>query len=71
MNLHSITRWTLGMLTVLMLSAVMGLAFQAAAPPEGAQPAPDTPVPEPATLVLLAIGGGGVAWQSFRSRVRK
>ncbi len=61
MKMRSIAVWTLGAFVVLMSTAVPVLAFTR----------PMMSVPEDPTMVLVALGGAGVAWQYFRSRARK
>jgi hypothetical protein len=60
--MRSVAVWALGILVVLTASAVPLWAFKA-------------PVfiglPEDPTMVLVALGGAGLAWQYFRSRARK
>jgi hypothetical protein len=56
-----ISVWALGILVVLSFSAVPIWAFTR----------PMLSIPEDPTMVLVALGGAGVAWQYFRSRVRK
>jgi hypothetical protein len=65
-NLRSIARWTGCMLVVLVFSGVVGSALGGTTPPTTTNH-----VPEASTLVLMAMGGAGVAWQYFRARVRK
>ena len=62
MKILSIGGWTLVILAVLLSSAAPGLAFRSLHL---------APVPEDPTLVLVALGGAAVAWQYFRSRVRR
>jgi len=61
MKMRSFVVWALGTFIVLMSTAVPLLAFTR----------PMMSIPEDPTLVLVALGGAGVAWQYFRSRVRK
>lgn len=68
MKIRSIPGWTVGILIVLICSAVKGLAFQAG---PALHPTFGAPIPEDPTLVLAILGGAGVAWQYFRSRARK
>jgi hypothetical protein len=64
MKIRAILGWALGILVVLMSSAVTGLAFRNTA-------SFTQSVPEDPTAVLVALGGAGLAWQYLRSRVRK
>lgn len=64
MKMRSIAGWSLGILVALMASAVTGLAF-------GHAPLGLSEVPEDPTMILVALGGAGMAWQYFRSRARK
>ena len=66
MNLRSIARWTTRMLVVLVFSGVVGSALGGTTPPTTTNH-----VPEASTLVLMAMGGAGVAWRYLRSRVRR
>ena len=63
MKMRSIAVWALGILVVLTASAVPGWAF--------ARPMFMSETPEDPTMVLVALGGTGIAWQYFRSRLRK
>jgi hypothetical protein len=54
---HPIIRAAIGGLTLSLLWAGQALA----APPAD-------PIPEPASLALLALGIGGVAWMKFRRK---
>jgi hypothetical protein len=63
MRIRSIAGWTLAALIVLVSSAVPVWAFT--------RPMLVPAGPEDPTMVLVALGGAGVAWQYFRSRVRK
>ena len=59
MKLRSIAGWSVVLLVVLVSTAGRALA--------GENPG----APEDPTMVLVALGGAGMAWQYFRSRVRK
>jgi len=64
MNFRSVTALACTMFVVLASSTSMGLAF--------VRPTLiPSPVPEDPTMILVALGGAGIAWQYFRSRARK
>ena len=63
MSRRSIAVWSLGTLIALMFSTVPAWALVY---PRLAFVGPEDP-----TMVLLALGGAGMAWQYFRSRIRK
>jgi len=63
MKMRSLAGWALGVLVLTMSSSATALAL--------AKPPLFSVVPEDPTMVLVALGGAGIAWQYFRSRVRK
>ena len=63
MSIRSLLGWTLGLVVAFMATAGTGLAL--------GYPVLSPAVPEDPTMVLVALGGAGVAWQYFRSRARK
>ena len=64
MRIRSLMGWTLGLLVAFMATSGTGLAL-------GYPVLSPAPVPEDPTIILTVLGGAGLAWQYFRSRLRK
>lgn len=62
MSIRRVARWALGTLALVISTA----ARSSAAHPLGIPILPEDP-----TIVLVTLGGVGMAWQYFRSRARK
>jgi hypothetical protein len=62
MKLRSTSSWTIAILAIILSSAAPSWAANPLRPPI---------LPEDPTLILIAFGSAGLAWQYVRSRSRK